>query len=120
MRLIDAEALLACIWDMYHSMENVHDTLSHDYERRMSKAQLGAVLDVVREIHVAPTIEAEPERHGEWVNARKSYYNSYETEVEEQCSLCGRIVYRYDTQPQDFYCPNCGAKMDAKEESPCG
>ena len=56
-----------------------------------------------------------PVAHGEWILVGTNEHD-YETSVEEKCSLCGRYVYRYDTQPQDNYCPNCGAKMDAKSE----
>ena len=53
---------------------------------------------------VAPVV------HGEWVLVGTNEHD-YETSVEEKCSLCGRYVYRYDTEPQDNYCPNCGAKI---------
>lgn len=67
-----------------------------------------------------PKVKAELPQHGEWVMVKTSFYHPYESEVEESCSLCGRCVYRYGTQPQDFYCPNCGAKMDggAEDEHP--
>ena len=45
---------------------------------------------------------------GEWILVGKNEHD-YETSVEEKCSLCGRYVYRYDTQPQDNFCPNCGS-----------
>ena len=56
----------------------------------------------------APTIDAEPVRHGRWL------YNSYPTvwyghgePPEWVCSECEERAYNtYD------YCPNCGAKMD--------
>ena len=54
--------------------------------------------------------------HGEWVLVGTNEHD-YETSVEEKCSLCGRYVYRYDTEPQDNYCPNCGAKMDKEAEN---
>lgn len=50
-------------------------------------------------------------RQGEWVNTRTSAFCPYEMEVEEKCSLCGRYVYRYGTQHQDNFCPECGADM---------
>ena len=58
-------------------------------------------------IEDAPTIEAEPIKHGRWETTRPDapmfgfYY----------CSECGRRR----TSPQDNYCPNCGAKMDLTE-----
>ena len=64
--------------------------------------------DVVR---AAPVVDAEPVRHGRWEIVIVSTSNPYESEIEEKCSICGRFVQRYGTQPQDNYCPNCGAKM---------
>lgn len=68
--------------------------------------------EVVNMLDSAPTIPAEvvPVVRGEWVLVGTNEHD-YETSVEEKCSLCGRYVYRYDTQPQDNYCPNCGAKI---------
>lgn len=50
----------------------------------------------------APTIEAEPVKHGRWVDIpdRPQW-------DQKQCSLCGDIRCC-----QGNYCPNCGAKMD--------
>ena len=62
-------------------------------------------------IDAAPAADVAPVVHGEWVLVGTNEHD-YETSVEEKCSLCGRYVYRYDTEPQDNYCPNCGAKMD--------
>jgi hypothetical protein len=59
-----------------------------------------------REIDKAPTIEAEPVRHGEWIDTGIEefglIYSGY------KCSQCGFILYGNQTK----YCPNCGAKMD--------
>ena len=63
-------------------------------------------------VKMAPAVDAEPVRHGRWEIVIVSTANPYESEIEEKCSLCGRFVQRYGTQPQDNYCPNCGAKMD--------
>ena len=57
---------------------------------------------------VAPVV------HGEWVLVGTNEHD-YETSVEEKCSLCGRYVYRYDTEPQDNFCPNCGAKIGGEK-----
>ena len=63
-------------------------------------------------VQMAPAVDAEPMRHGRWERIMEFNCNTYESEIEEKCSLCGRFVQRYGTQPQDNYCPNCGAKMD--------
>lgn len=90
MRLIDADALVARYGEPCHSF-----------------------LDVIEDM---PTIDAEPVRRGEWVEVRTSVFTPYALELEEKCSLCGRYIYRYGTQPPDRYCPNCGAKMDRRWE----
>ena len=63
-----------------------------------------------KSIKDAPAADVAPVVHGEWVLVGTNEHD-YETSVEEKCSLCGRYVYRYDTEPQDNYCPNCGAKI---------
>ena len=69
-----------------------------------------------KSIKEAPAADVAPVVHGEWVLVGTNEHD-YETSVEEKCSLCGRYVYRYDTQPQDNFCPNCGARMDKEDET---
>lgn len=60
-------------------------------------------------LRTAPTVEAEPIRHGHWVNGFNSPL---------KCSSCG-IVNRANeiTLRTDFkFCPYCGAKMDEGRE----
>ena len=54
----------------------------------------------------APTIEAEPVKHGKWIIKNNIY---------PVCSECGKLSdYECDgTHKRSLYCPNCGAKMDA-------
>ena len=62
----------------------------------------------------APTIKAEPVKHGRWIkNEGRSGWH---------CSCCGKdnlYAYPYtennERELQDFYCPNCGARMDLDE-----
>lgn len=60
----------------------------------------------------APTIEAEPVRHGEWEG------NGLPASKLWHCSVCRRLTETayYCDHCYYSYCPNCGAKMD-KEES---
>ena len=67
-------------------------------------------------INQFPSADVAPVVPGEWVLVGTNEHD-YETSVEEKCSLCGRYVYRYDTEPQDNYCPNCGAKMNRESEA---
>ena len=67
-------------------------------------------------VQMAPAVDAEPVRHGRWEIVIVSTSNPYESEIEEKCSICGRCVQRYGAQPQDNYCPYCGAKMKGCEQ----
>jgi len=61
-------------------------------------------------------MDAQEVRHGHWVkNEDRSGWH---------CSCCGKddlYAYPYtennERKLQDFYCPNCGAKMDLEEEN---
>lgn len=60
-------------------------------------------------IDQAPTVDAEPVRHGEWV-ARKEIFDGEQEQVDAiGCSQCGKSQRVFRRTP---YCPNCGAKMD--------
>ena len=59
----------------------------------------------------APTVDAEPVRHGKWINCG-TYDQGYQVTLE--CGCCGEAVNGY---VHDYkYCPYCGAKMEAYEE----
>ena len=91
MRLIDADKLLQEKWkvetkDMWH-MTVIEDVVS--------------TIDIEK----APTVDAEPVRHGHWVEAKYPLFT---------CSECGAIYQ--DTGYGYNYCPNCGAKMDGERK----
>lgn len=89
LRLIDADALLKrlSLW-------------LDDYDFIIFKS-------VKDDINDAPTVDAEPVRHGHWRGV-----NPMVDTVE--CSECGyQIVSEELITP---YCPNCGAKMDEERE----
>lgn len=93
MRLIDATE--AATWARIHILD---------------ATEKYAIIDFLRE---CATIEAEPVRHGRWVDHMCRDW---------RCSECGEKInkvrnvdgYCYDDKPH--YCPNCGAKMDGGEE----
>lgn len=57
------------------------------------------VIAVHNAIRNAPTIEAEPVRHGRW-----DYYST----TMQECSVCKRHTPRH----RYTFCPHCGARMD--------
>lgn len=76
----------------------------------------------------APTIEAEPVRHGRWIEKASTYYKAWKEAfgsdrfLEEceyfadhiACSNCLKKYNYIDNSSTDEwnYCPNCGAKID--------
>ena len=63
-----------------------------------------------REIEAAPAADAEPVRHGKWI---ENYaYGAWHYD----CPFCddGYATKKREKKPVN-YCPNCGAKMDKEE-----
>lgn len=70
-------------------------------------------------IGLQPTVEAEPIKHGVWI---KRYTDGFCNGVRNYEMICPFCDYSYlDNHiglivPEYFnYCPNCGAKLDGKE-----
>ena len=89
----------------YHTVHT--DTASlvqHDQEFNVC---MGIVFDF-------PAVDAEPVRHGRWIENFVTNYKEYPPHTYKRgykCSLCGRTE-RTNKEP---YC-HCGAKMDAEVE----
>lgn len=91
MRLIDADELLTAF--------------PYDDEPTVTKSSLRMTIK-----HM-PTIDAEPTKHGHWVNNRNMYIEW------ATCSQCGAEWNKYENEFFRFnFCPNCGVKMDEGEE----
>ena len=104
MRLIDADTLKQDIFNMCNCFDGVQ-----------------------RLVDEAPTVEAEPVRHGRWI-LTESPYAEYEEGMDGEshpryvCSLCSTEA-GFGSDPDGFatdqelsdYCPGCGAKMDAED-----
>jgi DNA-directed RNA polymerase subunit RPC12/RpoP len=63
----------------------------------------------------APTVDAEPVRHGKWTHNKWSNMRH-----DYSCSLCGCRISGVDpfslSATAYYYCPECGAKMDEVED----
>ena len=92
MRLIDADRALEIVRDQGIAHPNAYHLTKY------------ATL-ILRE---APTIEAEPLRHGRWV--MKNTCGPHTERL--HCSVCGKSPRSLCIER---YCPNCGAKMDLEE-----
>lgn len=84
-RLIDADAF-----------KKENERLLHCDFPYLSETTLEELIDE------APTIDAEPVRHGKWIEYPIA-------DGMNQCSVCG--VLRFG---ESNYCPNCGCRMDAE------
>lgn len=69
----------------------------------------------------APTIEAEPTKHGRWEQV-EVVHDRKDAKIQDwqqaKCSVCGKwhtTPYMYYLK-LDNYCPNCGADMREVEE----
>lgn len=66
-------------------------------------------------IDEAPSVDAEPVRHGRWETKEYTTEDSFDDWIvihhEEVCSECGK-----GQGERSNFCPNCGAKMDGEAE----
>lgn len=96
-RLIDADKL----WK--HKFKSASERMDLDV------VYMGGWNDAIDSIvENAPTVDAEPTRHGHWIDHTYKYrypVGRYE------CSICGAA---HDMEWD--YCPNCGARMDERRE----
>ena len=101
MRLIDADEL----------KKNFQDELCKGIACAECSMQAEGFCRVERWIDIAPTIEAEPIRHGRWIYEQLPLPLSDGSKECVRCSVCNT---HWDNESN--YCPNCGAKMDEVEE----
>ena len=95
MRLIDADKLLEKTECLFKDLNSTEDYMGIGYNH--------GVGDSIAIIKNAPTIEAEPVKHGKWIN------DNHRTKCSFRCSNCDE---QYISYPGEFkYCPNCGMRM---------
>lgn len=95
MKLKNADELLEKIECLFKDLNSAEDYMGIGYNH--------GVGDSIAIIKNAPTIEAEPVKHGHWVDDFCSFV----------CSVCGGRISdsTLDDYSEPRYCPNCGAKM---------
>lgn len=100
MRLIDADALKENLSKWLKEVDPTHPSDIPPID--------DIIVSTLMTIEEEPTVEAEPVRHGKWLTPRGH-------ENARCCSVC-KCIYHKDSVPFYEYCPNCGAKMERKEE----
>lgn len=96
MRLIDAGKF-------QESVERWQRILSATYGK--NDEYVVCIEGVLELLEDAPTVDAEPVKHGYWTRAKGSLWSL------GKCSVCGKVSVE---MPTACYCPNCGAKMDGE------
>lgn len=81
-------------------------------EERLACTDMGNICFEVACIDNAPTVDAEPIRHGRWV---KQFAPNWD--MLHKCSLCGHRTHGrlWETSGKielDTFCGGCGARMD--------
>ncbi len=77
------------------------DLVERAYRLRLDSREL-----IAQMIESAPTVDAEPVRHGHW-----EYHTRHQRDCVASCSVCRKrttFFFKNGTK----YCPFCGAKMD--------
>ena len=93
MRMIDAD-------------ETVKIIKKYD-DRGLALDEVTRITDgIAKEIEAMPTVDAEPVRHGKWIEIVVAETDTSRL-INWECSECA-IVVDHNT---DNYCPNCGARM---------
>lgn len=111
MRLIDADALVKSFQESYYLLSSYYDE-NYEDENEVIESELISFVEAILRTKDAPTIEAEPVRHGKW--AHKYYPTVWYGPGEPPEWICSECQDRaYNTHD---YCPNCGAKMDLEEK----
>lgn len=103
MRLIDADALLKDINDLIQMWSGGESFLEIGHTNGLETAKV-YIVD-------APTIDAEPVRHGKWIEHHEPY--TWMGYTYWSCSECGfECGYEKDITIRTNCCPNCGARMN--------
>jgi len=104
-RLIDADEMVKSLMDMTFYDEEGH--IIDDYEDRL--AIVKSFVDSV------PTVEAQPVRHGTWIEGKAKNIKTGEVRLVRKCSECesGYFIYDFLNSVDEIprFCPNCGANM---------
>ena len=87
-----------------------------DLRRYCEKRHCGSVpLEYIKQMQ---TIEAEPIRHGRWVEAAKHRDENGTILTDYECSECFAMLKDSDSEQikDERFCYNCGARMDEPPE----
>ena len=76
---------------------------------------------VLEKINTSPGVDAVEPTCGNWIGEGEGFADGYPVMDVWYCSNCNHCIDDGTDEPEYLpnYCPNCGAKMDAKEADSC-
>jgi len=114
--MIDADILTAVISMTEYKYDTTEPT------REVDMAAIGQMINmiIIETINGMPTVDADPVRHGTWIECKAKNIITGEVRLVRKCSECGSGYFIYDflnsVDEIPNYCPNCGAKMDGERK----
>lgn len=96
-RLIDADALT-------DNVDKYIYRITRASKRKLKVGESAILADIKAHIELSPTIDAEPVRHGKWIETDE--WDEFSGRL-YKCSNCKTFVLGYF----DNYCPYCGSRM---------
>ena len=91
----------------YIDLEETVTTLKRNSQKYFSSFHKGYV-QAIEDLADIPAAKVSPGRHGYWVKEKRDVL------IHWHCSACKECYFL--EEPNAKYCPNCGAKMDEKED----
>lgn len=120
-RLIDANALLNDLKESVKAAREWKEEAQDEEIKIRAEQSHGTFIECALRVKNAPTIDAEPVRHGRWKGWTTSKFTGKYKDYDEPefkdyvyytCSECYR-----KSAIQELYCPQCGARMDGGSEN---
>ena len=99
--LISRSALIECFEKLALALANAECYAAADATQHAAET-----------LRLAPSIDAEPVRHGKWINKTEMRHGLCDYRFD--CSECSHIFWASGVENFNF-CPCCGAKMDLPE-----
>ena len=109
----------------YIEREKLKQGIAEDALASLSYWDSGLMDILMLEIDECPAADVAPVVHGRWVPSEDDFDDDDVLfDVEEwcdwQCNACGEDICYDDPMPPRLlprFCPNCGAKMDGRDET---
>ena len=112
-RYIDAEKLCDSLRESYNRLFELYKKAKDNDAATICEAELNTFMECIIRAKTQPTADVEEVKHGAWKKSQFSGRSGFYSVRDVICSKCGiySTFLQHEIRP-DYYCPNCGAKMD--------